>query len=136
MSSLDSHNCLCDRMWRACNTHVSDEKLIQSSYQKILKEVYHFKYASVGTEKSKMNVIKHRFQSVDWIDLDEDRDNWRALVNIEMKIWALQKERGFLNWHILSFSGSTLPHHLVSNTNTECLPRKIIWNVSWINIEN
>jgi hypothetical protein len=59
--SIVFHNYLCDRMCRACNTHVSVEKLIQSFYQKILKEVDHFKYESVGAKDNKINVINTCF---------------------------------------------------------------------------
>jgi hypothetical protein len=34
---------------------------------------------------------------MDWIDLTEDRDQWRALVNTVMKLWVSQIAGKFLS---------------------------------------
>jgi hypothetical protein len=34
---------------------------------------------------------------VDWIDLAEDRDQWRALVNTAMNLWVPQNSGKFLS---------------------------------------
>ena len=34
---------------------------------------------------------------IDWIDLDVDRDRWRALVNAIMSVWVPQNAENFLS---------------------------------------
>jgi hypothetical protein len=36
----------------------------------------------------KMDLREIEWNGVDWIDLVEDRDRWRALVNTVMKLWV------------------------------------------------
>jgi hypothetical protein len=38
------------------------------------------------------------WEGVDWIHLTEDRDQWRALVNIVMKLGVPYKTRAFFDW--------------------------------------
>jgi hypothetical protein len=35
-----------------------------------------------------MNIREIRWGGMDWIDLAEDRDQWRALVNMVMNLWV------------------------------------------------
>jgi hypothetical protein len=35
-------------------------------------------------------------EGVDWIELAQDRDRWRALVNVVMKLWAAQNAGNLL----------------------------------------
>jgi hypothetical protein len=37
----------------------------------------------------KMNLREVGWDFMDWIDLAEDRDQWRALVNMIMNLWVL-----------------------------------------------
>jgi hypothetical protein len=39
-------------------------------------------------ENIKMDLREIGFGGMDWIDLAQDRDQWRALVNIIMNIWV------------------------------------------------
>jgi hypothetical protein len=36
-----------------------------------------------------MDLREIRWDVMDWIELAQDRDHWRALVNTVMKLWAL-----------------------------------------------
>jgi hypothetical protein len=36
----------------------------------------------------KMNLRKTGWGVMDWTDLDQDRDQWRALVNMAMNLWV------------------------------------------------
>jgi hypothetical protein len=36
----------------------------------------------------KMDLTDIGWDSMDWIDLAEDRDQWRALVNVVMNFWV------------------------------------------------
>jgi hypothetical protein len=36
----------------------------------------------------KMTLVKIGWGSVDWIDLAQDRDKWRALVNMVINLWV------------------------------------------------
>jgi hypothetical protein len=39
----------------------------------------------------KIDLRKIGWDGVDWIDLAQDRDQWRALVNMVMNVWVPQK---------------------------------------------
>jgi len=41
-----------------------------------------------------MGLQEMKFEGVDWIDLAQDRDRWRALVNAVMKTFGFHKMRG------------------------------------------
>jgi hypothetical protein len=41
---------------------------------------------SVGNIK--MNLREIRWSGMDWIDLAQDRDQWKALVNTVMNLWV------------------------------------------------
>jgi len=44
-----------------------------------------------------MNIQKVRSEGMDWIDLAQDRDRWRELVNAVMKLRVPKKCEEFLD---------------------------------------
>jgi hypothetical protein len=56
-----------------------------------------------------MDLIEIGWDDMDWIELAQDRDPWRALVNTVMNLWIFFKIAGnFLNGCTIgSFSGRT-----------------------------
>jgi len=46
-----------------------------------------------------------------WIDQVQDRDGWKALVNVVMNLWVTYNARSFLtSWGTVSFSRRILLH--------------------------
>jgi hypothetical protein len=45
----------------------------------------------------KMDLREIRWDGMDWIDLAQDRDQWRALVNTVMNIWVPLNAGKFLS---------------------------------------
>jgi len=39
-------------------------------------------------DNNKMDIQEVGFGGIDWIDLTQDRDRWRALVNAVMNFWV------------------------------------------------
>jgi hypothetical protein len=44
-----------------------------------------------------MDLKEIGWDGMDWSDLAQDRDQWRALVNKEMNLWVLQNFGKFLS---------------------------------------
>ena len=44
----------------------------------------------------KMDLQEVGCEGLDWIDLAQDRDRWRALVNVVMSIWVLYDVGNFI----------------------------------------
>jgi len=57
-------------------------------------------------------ILKHmEWKGVDWMELSQDKVQWRALVNAVMKLRVPQKAGDFLtSWATVSFSRRTLFH--------------------------
>jgi hypothetical protein len=45
----------------------------------------------------KMDLREIEWSGMDWIDLAQDRDQWRALVNTVMNLWVLSIDGKFLS---------------------------------------
>jgi hypothetical protein len=57
-------------MGGACNTNGGDEKLIRRRW----------------LDNFKIDLREMRWDGMDWIDLAQDREQWRALVNTMMNL--------------------------------------------------
>jgi hypothetical protein len=44
-----------------------------------------------------MDLKEKSWGSMDWIDLTQDRDQWRALVNMVMNLWVPKNAGKFLS---------------------------------------
>jgi len=56
-----------------------------------------------------MDFQELRCGDMDWIDLAQDRDRWRALVNAAMSLRFTKNARNFLtSWEPVSFSRTLL----------------------------
>jgi len=66
-----------------------------------------------------MDLREIGWEGVDWIHLDQDRDQWRALVNTVMKLRVPYKAGNFLN-SLVTFKSlrRTLLPGVISNTQT------------------
>jgi hypothetical protein len=51
---------------------------------------------------------------IDWIDLAEDRDQWKGLVNMAMSLWASKNIAKFLNSRAAGGFSRTAQLHGVS----------------------
>jgi hypothetical protein len=40
-----------------------------------------------------MDLLEMEWGGVDWIGLAQDRDKWRALLNVVMNLWVLYKKK-------------------------------------------
>jgi hypothetical protein len=45
----------------------------------------------------KIDLRETGWDATDWIDLAQDRDQWRGLVNMVMNLWVLQNAGKFLS---------------------------------------
>ena len=54
-----------------------------------VRERNHFQDPGIdGRDNVKMDLQEVGYGGVDWIELVEDRDRWRALVNVVMNLWV------------------------------------------------
>ena len=54
-----------------------------------MRERNHFQDPGIdGRDNVKMDLQEVGYGGVDWIELVEDRDRWRALVNVVMNLWV------------------------------------------------
>jgi hypothetical protein len=51
----------------------------------------------VGVDSIKMDLRETGWDVVNWIDMAQDMDQWRALVNMVLNLWVLQNAGKFLS---------------------------------------
>jgi hypothetical protein len=56
--------------------------------------------AKMRVDNIKMDFWDIEWGGVDWIDLVQDRDKWRDLVNAVMNLWFLQNARSLSSGYI------------------------------------
>jgi hypothetical protein len=72
---------------RACSTNGCEEECIQDVGVKArLKKRPVGRPRCMWVDNIKMDVKEIGFDGIDWIDLAQDRDQWRALVNTIMNL--------------------------------------------------
>jgi hypothetical protein len=76
-------------MGRACSTNVGEEKCILDIGEKVRR-----KKRPLGrprrrwVDNIKIDLREIGWDGMDWIDLAQDRNQWRALVNTVMNLWV------------------------------------------------
>jgi uncharacterized protein YpuA (DUF1002 family) len=74
-----------------------------------LKESDHLEEAGVDGRKILRWIFRKRNGDIDWIDLAQVRDRWRALLNVIMIFWILENVGNFFtSLEPVSFSRRTL----------------------------
>ena len=73
-------------MCRACSTHEKKERSIQGLGGGNMKEETHLKGPGVDGRLILKWILKKWDGNMDWIDLVQDRDGWRAVVNAVMNL--------------------------------------------------
>jgi hypothetical protein len=84
-----------NEMGRACNTY-GGEEVHREFWWENLKEGDHLKYPGVARRIILKLIFEKWVGGMDWIDLAQDRDRWRANVNAVMNLWFSINARNFL----------------------------------------
>jgi hypothetical protein len=73
-----------------------------------LKERDHLEESGIEERMILKGIFRKWDGGMDWIDLAQDRERWRALVNVAMNIWVSQNTGYFLtNREPVTFSRTT-----------------------------
>ena len=75
-------------MCSACSTYGGEEKCIQGFCWGYLCEPDHSEDPDVDGRIILRRILRKWDVGMDWIDLAEDRDRWRALVNAVVNVWV------------------------------------------------
>jgi hypothetical protein len=67
---------------------VGDEERIYDTDGKARRKETTRKTKSRWVDNIKMDLREIGWDGMDWIDLAQDRDQWRALVNTAMNLWV------------------------------------------------
>jgi hypothetical protein len=51
-------------------------------------EILNHRYHLAWVDNIKMDLREIGWDGVDWVDVAQDRDQWRALVNTVMNLWV------------------------------------------------
>jgi hypothetical protein len=89
-----------DEMGRACSTNAGEEECI-GMYRILIRKPEGKRPvgrpSSKWVDNTEMDVSERGWGGMDWMDLAQDRDHWRALVNMVMNLRVPENAGKFLN---------------------------------------
>jgi hypothetical protein len=75
-----------DEKGRACSTHGEDAGILDFGGKDRRKETTRKNYRHRWEDNIRMDLREMGWGGMDWVQLAQDRDQWRALVNTVMKL--------------------------------------------------
>jgi hypothetical protein len=84
-------------MDRMCSTHEGDEKFVPKNWSENMKGRDHSEDVGVDGRVILERISKIGWECINCIHLAQDRDQWRALVNVVIKLRVERKSGKFID---------------------------------------